>query len=656
MKKLNSSKIKVAFLMWVMFALPLVLTIKSPQQALAQVELKDQNAAETNIRHSSSIEVITPNYAIQHLTLDDGTPVLGHIINGPSDPPVELSFERAASIQSNTGAILLPDFPSYDWVFGCSAVSGAMIAGYYDRNGYPNMYTGPTNGGVMPLSDTSWARWSDGYTTYPNNPLIASRIGVDGRTTRGSIDNYWTRYGSSATDPYLTNKWPQHNWGTAVGDFMKTSQSGYSNTDGSTVFYSYDKSSSKLSCSTMASFGVADQDGTYGRKLFFEARGYKVTDCYNQPTDNNIAGGFSLADFQAEINAGHPVLLNLAGHSIVGYGYSGSTIYIRDTWDNNPSRTYTMTWGGVYQNMRLLSVSVVHLEDPPATEYRVVLPMILSSPVSNQAPTNLAISNSSIAENALVNTIVGEFSTTDPDAGDLFTYSLVSGAGDSDNSSFNISGTQLRSSSLFDYDTKNSYSVRVRTTDQGGLFFEKSFTITIIDARKDSVISNGNFELGRTGWTESSSNGFDLILQESKDTPVAYAGEWYTWLGGYYDEVSSIVQKITVPVDMPYLQYWYLSQSQDDCGNAHLWIKVGATTVETQSLCNSQKPNEWAQAVLDLSAYAGMTIDLKFEASTDSNSISNLFLDDIHFTNSALLAPNQEISNNSFLLAPLKKR
>jgi len=39
-------------------------------------------------------------------------------------------------------------------------------------------------------------------------------------------------------------------------------------------------------------------DGTYGRKLFYEARGYTVTDCYNQKTDNN-AGGFTFAMYKA---------------------------------------------------------------------------------------------------------------------------------------------------------------------------------------------------------------------------------------------------------------------------------------------------------------------------------------------------------------------
>ena len=103
-----------------------------------------------------------------------------------------------------------------------------MIAAYYDRGTYPNMYAGPTNGGVMPLTDTSWPTWSDGYETYPNNPLIASHIGVDGRgAIRGSIDDYWVQYDSAANDPYITGGWPQHTWGTAIGDYMKTSQSAY---------------------------------------------------------------------------------------------------------------------------------------------------------------------------------------------------------------------------------------------------------------------------------------------------------------------------------------------------------------------------------------------------------------------------------------------
>ena len=99
----------------------------------------------------------------------------------------------------------------------------------------------------------------------------------------------------------------------------------------------------------------------------------------------------------------------------------------------------------------------------------------------NQKPTNILLSNTVIAENLPINTVVGTFSTTDPDADDTFTYTLVSGSGDSGNGAFNISGNQLRTSAIFDYEAQDSYSIRIRTTDQGGLFFEKTFTITVVE-------------------------------------------------------------------------------------------------------------------------------------------------------------------------------
>jgi hypothetical protein len=97
----------------------------------------------------------------------------------------------------------------------------------------------------------------------------------------------------------------------------------------------------------------------------------------------------------------------------------------------------------------------------------------------NETPTDITLSNSSQNENTSTNTTIGTFSTSDPDSGNSFTYTLVAGTGSGDNSSFNISGSSLRNSVVFDYETKSSYSIRVRSTDQGGLYTEKQFTITV---------------------------------------------------------------------------------------------------------------------------------------------------------------------------------
>ncbi|MCH2051045.1 MAG: hypothetical protein MK289_22065, partial [Trichodesmium sp. ALOHA_ZT_67] len=99
----------------------------------------------------------------------------------------------------------------------------------------------------------------------------------------------------------------------------------------------------------------------------------------------------------------------------------------------------------------------------------------------NEAPTDIALSNNTIDENVAANTPVGNLSSTDPDTGDTFTYSLVSGAGDTDNGTFNISGDQLTINSSPDYENKLSYSIRVETTDAAGETYQKELTINVND-------------------------------------------------------------------------------------------------------------------------------------------------------------------------------
>jgi hypothetical protein len=99
--------------------------------------------------------------------------------------------------------------------------------------------------------------------------------------------------------------------------------------------------------------------------------------------------------------------------------------------------------------------------------------------VENQPPTDIQLSNHTITEGLPSGTLVGTLTTTDPDVGDMFTYALVSGAGDSGNSAFNIDGDQLVSAVVFDYAVQNTYTVRVRSTDSGGLPYEEAFTINV---------------------------------------------------------------------------------------------------------------------------------------------------------------------------------
>ena len=103
----------------------------------------------------------------------------------------------------------------------------------------------------------------------------------------------------------------------------------------------------------------------------------------------------------------------------------------------------------------------------------------------NSAPSDITLSSSSVNENVATGTIIGALSTTDSDSGDTHTYTLVSGTGDTDNSSFSISGTNLLTNTALDYETKNSYSIVVQTSD-GTATYSKTFTISITDVDEDS--------------------------------------------------------------------------------------------------------------------------------------------------------------------------
>lgn len=96
--------------------------------------------------------------------------------------------------------------------------------------------------------------------------------------------------------------------------------------------------------------------------------------------------------------------------------------------------------------------------------------------IPSQPPTIISLSNNTVDENQPVGTTVGTLSTTDPDGGDTFTYSFCGGA---DDGAFSITGSVLKTASVFDYETKTSYSICIRSTDSGGLSTTKIFTISV---------------------------------------------------------------------------------------------------------------------------------------------------------------------------------
>ena len=291
--------------------------------------------------------------------------IVGIIV--PGQPPKDY---RAPEAVPNKSAVTISNVPAFTWVFGCSATSAAMIAGYYDNTGFPDMYTGPTNGGVMPMDNSIWGTEVINGETRAHCPLSATSEGIDGRSTRGHVEDYWVQVDHAGPDPFITNGWTEHTWEDCTGDFMGTNQSNWNNSDASTMFYYYTNGAPLYDYTGGESSG--NKDGCHGFKEFIESRGYTVVSNYNQYIYgyNGNTQGFTYDQYKAEIDAGRPVMIQVQGHSMVGFGYddASTTIYIHDTWDYS---SHTMTWGGSYSYMQHYAVGVFEIEgggEPPVPD------------------------------------------------------------------------------------------------------------------------------------------------------------------------------------------------------------------------------------------------------------------------------------------------
>ncbi|MEQ9903666.1 putative Ig domain-containing protein [Pectobacterium aroidearum] len=96
----------------------------------------------------------------------------------------------------------------------------------------------------------------------------------------------------------------------------------------------------------------------------------------------------------------------------------------------------------------------------------------------NDAPTDLALSNTAFGQSLGSNGLIGTLSATDVDS-TTFTYNLVSGVGSTDNALFILSGNTLRAVNAATM-AAGTYSVRIQVSD-GQATYEKVVTLTVTD-------------------------------------------------------------------------------------------------------------------------------------------------------------------------------
>ena len=112
-------------------------------------------------------------------------------------------------------------------------------------------------------------------------------------------------------------------------------------------------------------------------------------------------------------------------------------------------------------------------------DFNAILQAVIVHTTAPPSPADdITLDPSEFPAGVPIGTTVGTLTSSDPNGGS-HTYSLVAGAGDTDNAKFLLNSDQLETAADFSALGETDLSVRVRSTDEGALSFEKIITVTV---------------------------------------------------------------------------------------------------------------------------------------------------------------------------------
>ncbi len=147
-------------------------------------------------------------------------------------------------------------------------------------------------------------------------------------------------------------------------------------------------------------------------------------------------------------------------------------------------------------------------------------------------PTDVALEPTELVANQPSGTSVGQLTAADPDPQEVFTFSLATGHGDTDNDSFTINNSQSLTADLRTTRslTAGDHSIRVRVTDADHAWLEKILTVNVVPEPQGAIVGgrvwrdvNGN---GLQDAGESGVRGVVVQLFLSADAVVGNGDDW----------------------------------------------------------------------------------------------------------------------------------
>ncbi|NEO52128.1 MAG: tandem-95 repeat protein [Okeania sp. SIO3B5] len=131
--------------------------------------------------------------------------------------------------------------------------------------------------------------------------------------------------------------------------------------------------------------------------------------------------------------------------------------------------------------------------DPPVTDPPVTDPPVppdpgeVTPPSLNDPPTDIFLDNDSVEENSEAGTVIGTFTTEDPDENDVHEYRLIDDA----DGRFVLNEDQLvvAEGASLDFEEQETYDIQVRTFDNAGENITRPFTISLLNVNDSPEIT-----------------------------------------------------------------------------------------------------------------------------------------------------------------------
>lgn len=142
------------------------------------------------------------------------------------------------------------------------------------------------------------------------------------------------------------------------------------------------------------------------------------------------------------------------------------------------------------------------------------------------------------------------------------------------------------------------------------------------------ILINPGFESGSTGWSATSG-----VI--NTDGAYSRTGSGYAWLDGYgTTHTDTLSQSVTVKsgCHATLTYYLYITTQETTTTYAYDTLKLSINGTVKQSFSNLNHSTGYVQKSLDLSAYAGQTVTIKWTGSEDASLATNFWIDDTALT------------------------